>query len=403
MEIDAIIRSITLLEAVLCAFLAFIYSRNYVNRKIIPSLFLSLAFLLGALSFLFYSFYDGTNNRLLLLSFEFSVLSFGFCSLFGLHLVKGENFRKHAMAPISVVLLSTAIIVFFLLSTYQKRVLGITLVPLLFGLVFYPALILGYYGWRLPRSARRKVILMACSFLLMGLVMAWDLSNFYGQRTPFKLLTSRIGYIISTILVYVSISLSYKEISYDFSNLARVERRILEYFDSMSKLRKTVTDRDRIRSLKSGYVYMIKEPDSKKTLKIFANQINSGFFGLCISRTHPKHIRVDYDELKNVPVMWLTDVPNVNEHTTIRPNPEQIFSVIRDFINKSKGESVILIDGLEYLINHNDFNTILCFIEEFRDLISLNNSLGIISIHPKTLREIELKLLERETSVIESD
>jgi two-component system cell cycle response regulator len=68
--------------------------------------------------------------------------------------------------------------------------------------------------------------------------------------------------------------------------------------------------------------------------------------------------------------------------------------IISEFIRKTK-ESVILIEGIEYLIIQNDFLSVLKILNGIGDLVVLSDSRLILTLNPYTLTEKEKALLER--------
>ena len=60
----------------------------------------------------------------------------------------------------------------------------------------------------------------------------------------------------------------------------------------------------------------------------------------------------------------------------------------------------ILLDGIEYLVSNNSFDAVLMFVRRLLDAISESRYAFIISLGPATLKDQELKVLEREMEVI---
>jgi len=60
----------------------------------------------------------------------------------------------------------------------------------------------------------------------------------------------------------------------------------------------------------------------------------------------------------------------------------------------------VLLDGLEFLIAHNDFSSILALLHDLDELVSISESILLIPIDPRTLGEREFALASRETRII---
>lgn len=151
-----------------------------------------------------------------------------------------------------------------------------------------------------------------------------------------------------------------------------------------------------IYQLRKGHIYLQKGEDPDESFELFVDLLMRGLKGLCITRTNPERIRKRYN-LKKTPIAWLTEI-QTTEELTMSPQLEQLLHTIIEFIDKSE-HSVILLDGIDYLIQHNNFRRVLHFFHRLRDEIAVSKSRMIITISPTTIGEKELKLLERETDI----
>ncbi|QLH75485.1 MAG: DUF835 domain-containing protein [Methanomassiliicoccales archaeon] len=153
----------------------------------------------------------------------------------------------------------------------------------------------------------------------------------------------------------------------------------------------------KIYELKRGYAYLVKEVKPKKSFEIFVDQVTHDIQGLCVTRQHPSVIRKDWG-LEKTPIIWLT-----NQLGKVYINPTNIGilgETITRFIEKS-GDSVVLLDGIEFLIVNNDFERVLRMLHNITDAAMENRSRLIISIDPRTLHTKEMALLERNMEIID--
>jgi archaellum biogenesis ATPase FlaH len=67
---------------------------------------------------------------------------------------------------------------------------------------------------------------------------------------------------------------------------------------------------------------------------------------------------------------------------------------------KARPRGAILLDGIEYLVSNNSFDAVLKFVRRLVDTISEGHFAFLISLGPATLKEQELKMLEREMDVV---
>ena len=165
--------------------------------------------------------------------------------------------------------------------------------------------------------------------------------------------------------------------------------------NSHDVMEKVITDEIEI---KPGLGYIIKEEKPQRSFKIFRELINKDIRGLCITRTHPERIREEY-QLEHIPILWLSaDSPN-KENIVVPTFLPQLNTLIIDFIQKNNNV-VILLEGIEYLIDQNDFKAVLSLIHSLNDYIMGSNARLIIPLDPLILQERELHMLTRDFKII---
>lgn len=150
--------------------------------------------------------------------------------------------------------------------------------------------------------------------------------------------------------------------------------------------------------LRKGFGYVVKETKPEKSFEIFTDQVTHNIQGLCITREHPGIIRKKWG-LEKTPIIWLS-----NQLGRVYVNPTNIGilsdTIIR-FIEKS-GDSVVMLDGIEFLIVNNDFEKVLRMIHHIIEATMEYKSRLIISVDPRTLDLREMALLERNMEVIDT-
>jgi len=151
-----------------------------------------------------------------------------------------------------------------------------------------------------------------------------------------------------------------------------------------------------LRELESGHTYMVKEYKPERSFTLFLNEVNTGCKGLYISRTNPEQIKGRF-KLENASIYWLTD--SLTDEMSVSPEPDLLFAFISDFMEKNE-RSVILLDGLEYLITHANFEQVLRFVQGIKDKVGVHDSRLIIPINPRALSEKEMALLEKEMNKV---
>ncbi len=152
-----------------------------------------------------------------------------------------------------------------------------------------------------------------------------------------------------------------------------------------------------LQKLKGGRTYLVEEERPLNCFKLLQGSLRSNRNGLVITRTNPNRVREKMN-IRRARIIWLTDRDSASEET-ISPVLERLVFVIEEFIEDNK-EGSILLDGLEYLISNNSFESVLRFLRQLIDEVSESKCMLLISSSPKTLKERELKILERETETI---
>ncbi len=151
------------------------------------------------------------------------------------------------------------------------------------------------------------------------------------------------------------------------------------------------------KDLKPGRSYVIEEDRSETSYKLFLKAVEGERGGLLITRTNPKRVR-ETITLSSVRILWLTDHEGSREET-IPPALERIVYEIEGFMSKRPKGSIML-DGLEYLVSNNSFDAVLKFVRRLVDTVSEGHHVFLISLGPATVKEQELRMLEREMEVV---
>ena len=95
---------------------------------------------------------------------------------------------------------------------------------------------------------------------------------------------------------------------------------------------------------------------------------------------------------------WLTSIEG--EGNIDPTNLGIISDTIIKFIKKNK-DAVVLLDGFELLITHNDFPGVLRMIDHVIEQCMQNNAAMVVPLDERTLDKKELALLERTMEVME--
>ena len=150
-------------------------------------------------------------------------------------------------------------------------------------------------------------------------------------------------------------------------------------------------------ALERSRTYAILERDGSQAFEIFKDLVTHGAQGLCITRRAPKSVMMDYG-LERTPILWLSRV--ATEKNSVRPSPpEKVALAVEHFI--SVGQSaVVLLDGFEYLVAHNDFSSVLALLHDLNEIVALHEAILLIPMDPSSFQDREFSMIRRETSLL---
>ncbi len=124
----------------------------------------------------------------------------------------------------------------------------------------------------------------------------------------------------------------------------------------------------------------------------FRDRVVRGDFGLIVSRQHPDIILETWD-LEPVPVLWLSIAEDASSF-----NPTDLPRLVHtvcDFIQEYP-LSCVLFEGIEYLVIHNTFETIMKCIYSIDDRVVQQKCIFILSYDSRAFNKENLALLEKE-------
>jgi len=200
-------------------------------------------------------------------------------------------------------------------------------------------------------------------------------------------------------IVYISIIILlvlFLHMIFRFYRLYKKKKNQNEPKEPEIKLKKIPTAKYK---LMVGGTYIILEENSKNItlgFKVFKDVLRSGNPGLLITRMVPDKVKKKYG-LKRLKIIWLSRSDSRNSITPT--NLGTIVDEIKEYVLKQP-DSIVFLDGLEYLIIQNDFDRVLKFLHSLRDEIAVTNARLIVSLNPKTFTEKKIALLTKELKVL---
>ena len=144
-------------------------------------------------------------------------------------------------------------------------------------------------------------------------------------------------------------------------------------------------------------IYLVKEDRPRIAFGMFGEAIAGGAAGMLVTREHPDRLGELYT-FKAETVLWLTRRAG-KDH--IDPTELSLLSLLIGKFVEARGKSVVLVEGVEYLITQNDFETVLRFVNHMHEFVSVHDCSVIFVVDPRVLSTRELALLERSARIVE--
>ena len=147
-----------------------------------------------------------------------------------------------------------------------------------------------------------------------------------------------------------------------------------------------------------GCCYFVDEDDPEKCVDIFKELVAGQIPGRFISRT-PREKAEKVWGINIDDSVWLCTKQGEG---FITPNVQKILHLIFEFV-KNNQQSVIYLDGLEYIINHNDFQRTLALMDNIKENIAVHNSIFIFPLSSKIFSEREIGLMGKNSIAVGKD
>jgi hypothetical protein len=151
-------------------------------------------------------------------------------------------------------------------------------------------------------------------------------------------------------------------------------------------------------SMERGNNYFIDEYEPKISIRIFKKILDQGASGLFITRTEPQQAEQKWG-LKNSRIIWLCSRSGPG---CLPPALEKISHTIIEFISKNENSAVFL-DGIEFIVNNNDFLRTLSLMDNLKENMAINKSILIYPISSSIFSEREMALLGKNSVKIDKD
>ena len=149
--------------------------------------------------------------------------------------------------------------------------------------------------------------------------------------------------------------------------------------------------------IEKGFVYLVKEKRPSIAFQMYNEATAHGAQGMLVVREHPNRLK-QLHEFEAAKILWLTRRVGLDH---IDPTELSLLSLeITKFV-EARPKSVVLLEGLEYIITQNDFETVLRFVNHLHDFVLAHDCAVVFVIDPRVLSTRELALLERSARIVE--
>ena len=149
--------------------------------------------------------------------------------------------------------------------------------------------------------------------------------------------------------------------------------------------------------IERGFVYLVKEKRPNIAFQMYNEAARHGAQGMLVVREHPNRLK-QLHEFEAAKILWLTRRVGLDH---IDPTELSLLSLeITKFV-EAREKSIVLLEGLEYIITQNDFETVLRFVNHLHDFVLAHDCAVVFVIDPRVLSTRELALLERSARIVE--
>ena len=142
-------------------------------------------------------------------------------------------------------------------------------------------------------------------------------------------------------------------------------------------------------------MYMVDKQNGPDYMDIFADQVKHNIQGLYVTRQNPKRIRELYG-LEKTPIIWLNASECALDENCIKPdNLSGLGATLSKFMAEAN-DGLILLDGTEYLMMRNSFDSLLKFVHFLNDKLMQSKCRIVFCMDTLTLDERQHHMLLSE-------
>jgi PAS domain S-box-containing protein len=144
--------------------------------------------------------------------------------------------------------------------------------------------------------------------------------------------------------------------------------------------------------LLEGNSYLITDQKNISAIDLLNSLCSLGKKGLFITRSSPAQIKI-YIQRRDIETILLSEA-KISDYNIIS-NLTDLIKVIENFTKKNKN-SIILIDGIHYLLTRFSFDEFIGVLYKINDTIAENKSILILRVDPSTVDSNQMAIFENE-------
>lgn len=148
--------------------------------------------------------------------------------------------------------------------------------------------------------------------------------------------------------------------------------------------------------VRPGRFYLVEEPKPLLSYQLVDELLLRGIPALVIARSPPRQVW-EIPHPAACKVLRLTKQPGEN---VIDPKALGILAHQITLFLQQEARSVVLLDGVEYLITQNDFDAFMKFLNNIVDIVLDQGSVFLVAIDPRALAPQQVALMERDADVL---
>jgi len=147
--------------------------------------------------------------------------------------------------------------------------------------------------------------------------------------------------------------------------------------------------------VETGLNYLMDADQPTVAYNALAKLTSEGAKGLMFTPVHPKKV-LKSAQLTDIEIIWLSDI--MGDEPSMDPSKMdyEIAEKAISFIKEYRDKGVVLIDGLELLMQTHGFEKVLQFVHGITEVASVNEATVLVNIHSKAMKDVEFNQLKRK-------